>query len=119
MIDPRAIAVQGIGYVAIVVATTGLLFQGAPSVSSGGGSYSFIEPYTKTKKKEEQQDASVLLRTIKTKASIGKPSALGAIRIDAECRLYANSLASDVGEVMTSSTKNLHDEEFAILLAMV
>ncbi len=52
MIDPRAIAVQGIGYVAIVVATTGLLFQGAPSVSSGGGSYSFIEPYTKTKKKE-------------------------------------------------------------------
>jgi hypothetical protein len=119
MIDPRAVAVQGIGYVAIVVATAGLLFEEAPAVSSGGGSYRFIEPYAKPKKKEEQQDASVWLQPIKLKASIGKPSALGAIRIDAECRLYANSLASDVGEVMTSSTKNLHDEEFAILLAMV
>jgi hypothetical protein len=102
---------------------SGLLFggQGEPPAppQGGGGSYRFIEPYNKPKKKEEQQDASVYVQPVKVKANIGKPSAIGSIRVDAECVVYGNNLASGVGLAITSSTKNLHDEEFAILLAMM
>lgn len=119
MIDPRAIAAQGIGYVAVVVATAGLLFEAAPAVSeAGGGSTRFYEPNKKEKKKE-QLDANVSVPKVGITAKTYKPSVVGETVINVENLVYSVEVVSDVGQLSTHAIKNLHDEEFALLVALM
>ena len=119
MIDPRALAVQGIGYAAVVLATTGLVFSGQPSSqSSGGGSYKFYEPNQRIDKKKEI-DGTVVVAGISLKAKTHRPSAVGYTVIDVENTVDCLQSCSLVEIPIVSGVRNLSDEEFALLIAMV
>lgn len=119
MIDPRALAVQGIGYAAIVVATAGLLLVDQPVVASGGGgSAKFYEPNQKVDKKKEI-DGTVVVSGISLKAKTHRPSAVGYTVIDVENKVDGLQSCSVVEVPIVSGVRNLSDEEFALLIAMV
>lgn len=121
MIDPRAVAVQGIGYVAIVVATVGLLAAEQPVVAEGGGgSAKFYEPNQRIDKKKPQNiDGGAVVAGVLLKAKTHRPSAVGYTVIDVEHKIECLQSCSLVEVPVVSGVRNLSDEEFALLIAMV